>query len=271
MTKNPSEFENMVTDYFKKEYNSVQLYGRKGQKQYGIDIIITFINSNREHEFIVVQCKNYSPKEAELDDIIDDAIEGSRRLPGSVSKIVIALGCERDTKIHDYILKKSPIGLVIEPLFWEDISSLIASDKNLLNNYYLQISNNTISIEELLNFFNESIQECHILDIIRNNPLYGMPKDFVWNMQIFCIEIEKQLDKAILLQQDTTYQKISEFSNWIGYYNSYLAKHMTPAGVEYYSVSPDNSYDQMKKEITLMKNAINECYMAINSGCSLFI
>ena len=46
---------------------------------------------------------------------------------------------------------------------------------------------------------------------------------------------------------------------------------MTPAGVEYYSVSPDNSYDQMKKEITLMKNAINECYMAINSGCSLFI
>lgn len=270
-TKDPNEFEDMVRDCFLKKFISAQRYGRKGQKQYGIDIIITFINSNRIQEYIAVQCKNYLPNEKELDKIISDAISGSKRLPSPLHKIVIAIGSERDTKTQDYILTKNSYGILIEPLFWEEISSLIASDTELMNRYYPQMQTNTISINTLIDFFNEGIQECHIIEIMRNEPLAGMPRSYALDMDIFCIEIEKQLNNAILLQKDPIYKKIQDFCNLIGNYNTYLAQHMHPGGTDYYSVIPGTSYDQMRHKITQIKHQMNECYMAINSGCSLFI
>lgn len=54
--KDEKEFESLVNDLCKKEYNNsnFQLYGRKGQKQYGIDGIVL----DGETKLIVHQCKN---------------------------------------------------------------------------------------------------------------------------------------------------------------------------------------------------------------------
>ncbi|HJA92870.1 MAG TPA: restriction endonuclease [Candidatus Eisenbergiella merdipullorum] len=269
-TKNAYEFEYMVVDYFKKQGAYAQCYGRKGQNQHGIDIIAKFTDSNEGSKYVAIQCKNYSPSEKELDQIIDRSITGIGTFPFSICRIVIALGVKRDTKIQNYIMGKEIPGITLYLLFWEDISSVIASNDDLMSRYYPQIPNNTSFINNLINYFNKGIQECHIINIMRNDPLAGMPSNYALDMDIFCIETEERLNDDILLQKNIIYQKIREFCNWIDYYNHYLSLRMQPAGSGYYSVVPGNSYEQMRNEIADIKTQINECYMAINSGCSIF-
>ena len=270
-TKSSDEFEDMVTDYFRKQGFSAQRYGRNGQNQHGIDIIATFVNSIGESNCIAIQCKNYSPSQTEMDQIIDKAITGIRAFSVPFCKIIIALGEKRDTKIQNYVMAKKLPNITLEVLFWEDISSIIANNDDLLSRYYPQMQNSTPNINSLVDFFNEGIRECHIIDIMQNDPLAGMPSEYALDMDIFCIEIEKKLKDAILLQKDTIYQKISEFCNWIHYYNQYLSRKMQPAGTSYYSVVPGNSYREMRNNITFIKGQINACYMVINSGCSILI
>lgn len=76
VTANPDEFEDMVVDYYKENYKFAQRYGRKGQKQDGIDIIIRCSDSNDSQSFIAVQCKNCLPDTKELAPIINLAATG---------------------------------------------------------------------------------------------------------------------------------------------------------------------------------------------------
>lgn len=269
MTNNSDEFEDMVEDYFKVNYRFAQRYGRKGQKQYGIDVIVVYNNIDDSQSYIAVQCKNYSPTEQELDNIINQAVAGTMQLAFPFSKIVIALGTQRDTKIQNFIMKKNSSNILVEPLFWEQISSTIASNNELLNRYYPQMDFNTATIEKLVEEFNKGIRECHIVEVMRNDPLSGMPSSYSLDMDIFCIEMEKQLIATILLQKENIYQNIQEFSNLIEYYNSYLSTRMNPAGTNYYSVAPFISYDEMRNEILQIKAQLNESYQVINSGCSI--
>lgn len=268
MTTDSDEFEDMVVDYFRENYNFVERYGRRGQKQNGIDIIIHHNNSYGLQSFIAVQCKNYPLKIRELEEVINLATAGISRLDLSFSTIVIAMAAPRDTKIQDYILQyQSPI--LVKPLFWEEISVCIASDSKLLKRYYPSLDSNAITIEKLIDKFNEGIRECHIIEIMNNNPLLGMPRDYAMDMCIFCNEMEKYLINAILLQKENIYQNIQMFTELIGYYNTYLSQRMNPAGTDYYSIAPFVSLDEMKNAITQMKNQLNDTYKVINFGCSI--
>ena len=157
-TKSYDEFEDMVTDYFRKQGFSAQRYGRNGQNQHGIDIIATFVNSIGESNCIAIQCKNYSPSQTEMDQIIDKAITGIRAFSVPFCKIIIALGEKRDTKIQNYVMAKKLPNITLEVLFWEDISSIIASNDDLLSRYYPQMQNSTPNINSLVDFFNEGIR-----------------------------------------------------------------------------------------------------------------
>ncbi len=268
VTANPDEFEDMVVDYYKENYKFAQRYGRKGQKQDGIDIIIRCSDSNDSQSFIAVQCKNCLPDTKELAPIINLAATGIANQNLPFSKIVIAMGSPRDTKIQDYILQYRS-SILVEPLFWEEISSAIASNNKLLNRYYPRLNSNSITIGNLIDEFNEGIRECHIIDIMYNDPLLGMPKNYAMDMNIFCIEMEKRLINAILLQNELVYQNIQKFTNLIGYYNVYLSQNMNPAGTAYYSIAPFASRDEIKSNVTQIKSQLNEAYKAINSGCSI--
>ena len=124
-------------------------------------------------------------------------------------------------------------------------------------------------MKNLVDVFNEGIQECHIVEIIQNDPLAGMPKSYVLDMEIFCIEMEKSLLKAILLQKDKIYQNIKKYRDLIGYYNNYLSRKMNPAGTDYYSVGSCFLSDEMHQEISQIKVCLDECYQVINHGCSI--
>lgn len=190
MTDNWDEFEDIVTDCMKMKYGYAQKYGRSGQKQNGIDILA----STSDNKYIGVQCKNYVIGEKDIDNIIKE-LDG---ITIPIQKFVIAIGAKRDNKIQEYIILKYGNGISKELLFWDEIEDMIASDNKLLEKYYPQkvYLANEVTLETLVNDFNDGIQKCGIIQILHNNPIEGMPRDYATDMCIFCHEMEKKLNEA---------------------------------------------------------------------------
>ncbi|WP_343344852.1 restriction endonuclease [Terrisporobacter petrolearius] len=107
-TINEDEFEDMVEDYFKLNYPNAQRYGRKGQKQYGLDITYT---NNSSHQLIGIQCKKYATlSTSDIDSIIDAVGDFHIKINDNSSleiiNLIIATTAPRDAKIQSYVLQK---------------------------------------------------------------------------------------------------------------------------------------------------------------------
>lgn len=269
---NEYEFEDMVEDYFKFNYGDAQKYGRKGQKQYGLDIICP---TNQGKQVIGVQCKKYSSLSSQdIDDILDDI----KDMPLSMTKLVIATTASTDVKIQNYILeKRKELQMDIQILFWEDISHVIAENDKLLNRYYPSIYNqrpNDMTIEDLIDIFNNNMKKLHILDFIKTDPFENISRELPLNVDIFYFTIKKYLDDSILLQKNEIFISINDFINTLQNYNGYLSSLMSPtSNNEYFSFQKNNpfiDFDKIRKDIKNMKLDLNELYSKINNGCSLF-
>lgn len=269
-TDNAYEFEDMVKDYCELKYEQVQRLGRRGQKQNGVDILATGVDKNGEQVNIGVQCKNVE-KISTKD--IDKIIEEVKKFPQPLDGLIIATAASRDIGIQLYIREKTWNGKRIEVLFWDEIATEIAGDEKLFKKYYpvfaMQLKNN-ISIENLKEVFNEGIYKCKISDFVRCDPREEMPRDLVSNVGIFCSVLEKNLKKHIILQNNSVYIAIKEFCNWMGDYNQYLGRHMSPAGTGYYAITEKGAMEEVKKKTDEWKKEIDRCYGEINPDCSLF-
>ncbi len=154
--KSSELFENMVCDLANYRFNttSFSIYGRKGQKQNGIDII-SYENK------IVIQCKlrtinlnDRKTKIAFINEIIKDinSILSQGIFP---SKIIIATTIENDTLIQDQLnswmlLHSTPIA--IEFWSWDKISNDLFLFSILVNKYYpFRNSNIELSRVDVLN------------------------------------------------------------------------------------------------------------------------
>ncbi|MBV7439844.1 hypothetical protein KRX57_00245 [Weeksellaceae bacterium TAE3-ERU29] len=138
--KSPETFENLVCDIANSLYKttSFNLYGRKGQKQKGIDIISFDLNT-------IIQCKlrslNINKRETKLN-FINEIIKDINNIFSNgfkPSKIIIATTIENDTTIQDYLnttLLFNNIGCTIEFWSWTKISSEMFLFKNIVNKYY---------------------------------------------------------------------------------------------------------------------------------------
>lgn len=137
----PNIFESLVTDYLNYRYNttSFQKFGRKGQKQYGVDIISFEYN-------IAVQCKvisnmprTNSQRKRIIEKISKNIIEAynSHLL---VSKLIIATTLPRDV---NFFGKESPFFyasaqgmLELESWSWDDICDGLTTFPVLLKKYF---------------------------------------------------------------------------------------------------------------------------------------
>lgn len=124
-TKSEEEFEHICTDLLNKEYSGrFKRYGRKGQRQDGIDIYDEILSSN----CIVAQCKNYfNSKSANnlINKIKEDFnVLNKLKFYNSIGKFIVMTSMDRDTKVQSEILRinsNSNSDIDIEVLFWEDI------------------------------------------------------------------------------------------------------------------------------------------------------
>ena len=132
--KSEAEFESICTDILTGHYKrTFSRYGRKGQKQYGIDIYCDIENKKK----IVAQCKNYlSSKPNNFDTQIENDIK-SATAKFNIDTFVIMTALDRDTRIQDFVTElNGKYQFSIELWFWEDIQEKILSDIDLLVKHY---------------------------------------------------------------------------------------------------------------------------------------
>lgn len=92
------QFEHLVADCYRALYpeSHVDEYGRRGQKQYGIDITVQM-----ESLLWCIQCKNYEMiSVSHIDELLSKCTYYSIN---QFSKLIIATAASDDTKIVDYL------------------------------------------------------------------------------------------------------------------------------------------------------------------------
>ena len=136
------DFEKLCHSIFKIIYgvSHIQPFGRRGQKQYGIDIWC--LKSKENSERIGIQCKKkeiYPEKELTQDDI-DSSITKLLKLKGlKIDGLLICTTAKRDGKTQLYVEKKSEENLSkglfwIRVNFWDDICDIINQKESNDNN-----------------------------------------------------------------------------------------------------------------------------------------
>lgn len=237
------EFEMLMRDFAEIRYQGqASLYGRPGQKQDGVDIVVTCSDGKR----VCVQCKNWE-RELEISDI-DTMITEAENFPANISLFVIAVTTKTNKDIQWYVYnlsdkriseKKFPIDII----FWEDIEHVIKINESLLRTYYPELyinfeyskqklqmyPNFILDKKELRNSFLSSVSKWHVIDMLSVDPFAGFRFQLVIDTDCFEIEMKDIMDKAINIAGKKTYAKIVEFLTAFSDYCYYLGMIAEPA------------------------------------------
>lgn len=269
-TTDANEFEDMVCDVSKVLYKrEFQKYGRKGQKQSGVDII-----STDSEELIAIQCKNYKITPNDICKMIKD----TNGFQGAISELIIATSTDRDTKVQDCIRElnqNGEFGFHVSIMFWDEIECTISQKETLLATYYPTI--NKDSIEWLIAEFNQLIKEYDILGFVNVDPVIGMPEDYPLLVDSFVGAMGQRLLELNVLQQHPKFCVINSFRDMIDIYNGYLSTKLFPAVTRYTIQNPCDLEDvsrensKIKSEVLKYKKELDELYGQINEGCSMFV
>lgn len=127
------EFESICTDVLSDSYGTrFSIYGRKGQKQNGIDIF-----TQNKDSCIVAQCKNYyleNSSERLVRQIKNDIV-ATKETDFNIIRFIAMTSMNRDNKVQNDILKINS-DFFIELWFWEEIQTSVCSNTQLLKKYY---------------------------------------------------------------------------------------------------------------------------------------
>ena len=148
------KFEDLVNDLCSKKYGiEFQIYGRKGQKQYGIDGSAL----TKENKSILHQCKNkmisrtdstiqselLKDLETETTAMIKEFIEKKNY---NLDKFIFANSFKRDTKLQDKATELST-NFTVVVWSWDDISDMLEEYTDIAKKYYPQSFNKTSNSE----------------------------------------------------------------------------------------------------------------------------
>lgn len=237
------EFEMLMRDFAEIRYRGkASLYGCPGQKQDGVDIVVTCLDG----KYICMQCKNWGRKLKTSD--IDTMITEVEKFPINISLFVIAVTTKTDADIQQYVynISKRRISeqtFPIDIIFWEEIEQVVKINEPLLRIYYpelyinldnsrqrLQMYPDSISDkQELRNFFLNLVNKWNILDMLSVDPFAGFEIQLVIDTDCFEIEMKDIMDKAIIIAGKKTYAKIAEFLTVFSDYCHYLSMIAEPA------------------------------------------
>lgn len=283
------EFEKMLMDYARSVYHApASLYGRKGQKQHGIDVIV----DTNPRTFI--QCKDYQ-RTSVTTSKIDSWIAEAENHPISFTHFVIAVTAPIDAKIQEYVYRVSDERAkegkyTVSILFWADIEHVIKIDPNLLRIYYPEfyiseervLESQKIKVEEksaiktamdkpledsiLINSeaklrakFLELVVKYHIQAFLRADAFEGFSFDLVTDVDCFTIDMQSLLDKSIMMGNwSLLLGVVKEFNLGVDKYNAFLSYHCqldnTGSMVKIYSYDEDEA--KLDKVIEQRRNAV---------------
>lgn len=276
------EFEQMTLDFVSYPYGWSEIYGRRGQKQDGIDIAIR----TETGEIIGVQCKNYQ-KTVINQNSIDQIIELAEKFEPSIVFLIIATTAIKDSNIQKYVYKlskkRNEMGKFrVALVYWEEISNFIKNHGELLKKYYPNIympnSETTYiitTINELKNKFADLMVKYKVHDFIKADPFISIPFDLVSNMDCFIIEMNGVLDRAFVCQTKKSYQYIREFLSLLEYYNANLScvmqyNYSGSVVIPGYIKSNEIEKEKINDWIWECKNELDNIFCKIYKGHSIY-
>ena len=227
------EYEKIIRDYCGKIFGgNVFLFGRNGQRQYGVDVV-----SSNLSKTIGVQCKDYGDTVIKEKDV-DDMVCLAETFKPSLDLFVIAIAQKTDANIQRYVMVKSQDRLLqnkfpVAVVYWEEVENYIKNDPIIFYKYYgflgsaygslanrekvLITDINTLRLE-FLNLY----CRFNIRNVILSEPFMGFPCEFITNYDCFAIELNSLLNNACVLQETDTYQNIKTFFYELDEYVGYL-------------------------------------------------
>lgn len=135
------EFEGLLRDICALEWGDpdTQRHGRKGQKQYGVDVYGK--PGNLQSTYRAVQCKLRTTDNQVSRTEIEKEVEDARKFPHKLEKLIIATDGPRDANTQiliDNISEReiSNGGFRVVIWFWDDITERLAAYPKLLIKYY---------------------------------------------------------------------------------------------------------------------------------------
>ncbi len=135
------EFEEMVRDIFAAHWNdpNTKIFGRSGQEQSGVDI---YGQPNQMGSWFGIQCKVRKTGQLTRKDF-EHEIELAHSFHKKLHTYIFATTALRDTKLQQIVDMLNEIeigsgGFNVQIRFWEDLSSLLSENTNLVRKYYPQ-------------------------------------------------------------------------------------------------------------------------------------
>lgn len=132
--KNNETFEYLARDVMEKRLKiTLNLYGRKGQPQNGIDLYTNDKNG------IVVQCKDYLKKQTipKIEQVVKSELEKAKSLNIAFKQFWFVTALDRDVSIQGAIEEiQCPKNIYF--LFWEDIEEILSYNHDIAKKYYPQ-------------------------------------------------------------------------------------------------------------------------------------
>lgn len=271
------EFENITRDYFSYKYSlDAKLFGRPGQKQYGVDIIIS-----EEDRITAIQCKDYQ-KTKVTTQMIDDWICLAEEFEPYINKLIIAIAAEIDSNIQKYVLKcneqrKEEMKFSVEVLYWEEIISFLKTQPTLFKKYYIfdnmdfyQKSSNIAyrNANELKVEFVDLVIKSRIEDFLLEDPFVRINTEYLQFVDWFEGEMQELFKKAVLLKETDEYMLISDYYNKCKEYIEYLWVKVQPCNngqfVKINNIYLDD-YEVINAIIHCLKDEIFKIYNKITS------
>ena len=147
----PDEFESLVRDICAFEWNdpNTQKFGRKGQKQSGVDVY----GRPYKHRGIYrgAQCKLRTKGDQLSESKIKNEVTEARGFPHKLDKLIIVTDAPRDSgtqiiidKINENEVKNGGFQVVI--WFWDDVTERLAAYPGLIVKYYRDFYANLTSL-----------------------------------------------------------------------------------------------------------------------------
>lgn len=208
-------FETLIADIYRKQYPDAEVdeYGRRGQKQYGIDITIQYPNGN----LWCIQCKNQKTFTPSDIDLLLNKCTYFQINP--FERLIVATASLNDNAIINHLISVRPkYAYHIEYLPWNRICDYIEAYPDIIPQYYAPIN------DSMKNKFAEIIVKYGIESFTTQiDPLVeGLEMEWPTKLECCVCELQDLLSKNPLRKADTLYWKIYELADWINAYNGNL-------------------------------------------------
>lgn len=211
------DFEDLITEICQEKYSdakfSPHIYGRSGQKQYGIDISLVDTGTQK----IGIQCKRYDSTPFNASEIISKVENEHLKL----DKFIIAITAYRDKKISDEFANVAKLNLPfkIEIWFWEDIVKFMSQSEKLCKKYNLlyvshnsdkntDVSQQITSGSEFKNIFFELFQKYKIPLFLKcDGKAEPFPMELIVNADCFISDTEELILNCYYSNSNITSKK----------------------------------------------------------------